>query len=825
MSLRALQVALLCSILQLAAGSAHAELRGAGDVVGTTTTGRGIEFRLTSGGIGRVEFRRTDVVRVRIAPSGRFDANGTAALIDSEPLAVAPTIYDTASVTYLVSVDAVVAVSKQPFGVIVWRSNGSLVQSELSGGTRWDTATGMVMTQKFALPDEHYFGFGERGGPIDRRGRRFFMYNTDRAGYDEFADPLYITIPFYWGLRGGDAYGVYFDNPAFPFFNADPDKDGIFTFGALAGELDYYVMSGPTPADVARQYASLTGRPQLPPLWTLGFHQSRYGYASQAEILNVASTLRAERFPADVLYFDIDYLDRLQTFSWNPSTFPNPHAMNAALDAQGFKRVNIIEPIVRTDDRLWDLLAWSGHFVRAPDGAPLVNTIWYGLVSWLDFTQPAAATWFGDMVKAFISTGITALWLDLNEPAQNFMPEAVYLGMGNSVNAPEARSDLQIRNLYALLEAKTAYQALAEARPGMRPWLFSRSGFAGMQRYSSNWGGDALSTFDSLRVSVAMSQSMALSGQNQFGHDIGGFLDSPSAELFVRWMEFAAYTPLFRNHAMNTSLPREPWVFGEPYSTMVRGIIEEHYRLLPYLYSLMAHASASGSPALSPLMFHFPKDERTYTSDTDFMLGPSLLVAPVVAEGATTRTVYLPAGTEWFNAAAADQRLPGGTVQTVDAPLDRTPLFIRAGAVIPKGPVVQHTGERPLTDPRVHLYSGPETTFLMYEDDGLTFDYQNGVHLWTALTRRDVDEGAEVEARRVGGTWTPPEGRRWWFEFHGLAGLPREVLANGVALPRVASEAVLAASTAGWTLTSAGRVVVMTPDSVNPVVVRVVRVP
>lgn len=780
-----------------------ADTRQAGRVLGTVTFDTGADFALEQGAAARVQLVADDTVRVRFAPSGQFTARVSGAVVPGGTAAA--TVYDTAAVTYVIGSRITVVVLKDTFRVVAFRADGSLIQADLDPAVTWDTTTGAVVTTKWSPPDEHYFGLGERGGPLDRRGRQFAMRNVDWAAYGEFSDPLYVSIPFFWGMRGGKAYGLFLDNPAMPFFQFDADGSGSLKFGAGAGELDYYLFAGPQPAEVSAAYGHVAGMPALPPKWSLGYHQSRYGYASADEILHVASTLRAQQIPADAIHFDIDHLDRLQMFTWNAATFPDPVAMNATLEQLGFKRVNISEPLVRTDDRLFPYLAASNFLVTRPDGNPNVTDIWFGSVGWFDFTRSTAARWYIDVLKSFLSTGISATWNDLNEPAANYMVDGIYDFDG------ERRTDLEARNIYALRESTASYEAQLELRPNVRPWILSRSGYAGIQRYAANWGGDQSSSFDSMRVSVQMASSMALSGQNQYGHDIGGFLGSPSPELFIRWLQLGSFTTFFRNHAINTSQPREPWAFGEPYLSMARDIINERYRLMPYLYSLMAHAAFTGVPALTPTLFQFPGDQTTYAQDTDFMLGPSLLIAPVLAEGAWSRTVYLPAGADWYDT-ASDTKYVGGINVIVVATLGQIPVFARAGAVIPKGPVVQFTGQQPLIDVHVQLYPGPATRFDLYEDDGESFDYVKGHYLTTSIARSDTASGMMCHIERSGGDWVPPAGRSWWLEAHAFT-TPSAVIANGMALPRAATEDALQSMTQGWVKRDDGRVIVRVQDS------------
>ena len=803
---------LACSLL-IAAPSAQAELRHAGNVVGTVTSGSRIDLFLDNGPMIRLEVLADDTLHVEFAPDGLPRGSTTSALAGEQPLSTSATIDNTFGFISIAAQRFFALVVKQPYRLVVWRPDGSLLQADLDPAISWDPQTRVVYTRKWAPPEERYYGLGERGGPLGRRGRSFTMRNEDHAAFGPLTDPLYITIPYIWGARGADTYGVFMDEAAAPYFSVDADGSGTLLFGGVSGGLSYYLLPGPAPAQVAEAYGHLTGFSTLPPRWTLGYHQSRYGYDSQQRVLSVAETLRALQIPADAIYFDIDYLDRLQMFSWNTTTFPDPIGMNARLAGLGFKRVNIMEPLVHTGDRFWQPLADAGYFLKKPSGAPLVNDIWFGTVSWLDFTKTAAASWYRGLLAAFLSTGIDAVWNDLNEPASNSMPDAVYDFDGHP------RLDVEARNLYALREAEQSYLAQRDLRPNMRPWGISRSGFAGIQRYMANWGGDALSDWDTLRDNVRTSLSMALSGQNFFGHDIGGFLGSPDAELFTRWMEFSAFTPLFRNHAMNTSLDREPWAFGEPTLSRARTIINNRYRLLPYLYTLFERASRTGAPAIAPAFFHFPGDAATWNEDTEFMVGESMLVAPVLWQGIDVRPVYLPAGASWYDA-RSDLVYGGGAIHTVPAPVGDTPVFVRAPAVIPKAPVTQHTGERPLTEPELHLYRAGgtfDTSYALYEDDGQSFDYTEGVYLRTRIAFSGTGTSERVVISRAEGRYVPPAGRAWTLELHGTPAASLVTL-GGAPIPFFPSLSELSAAPAGWTV-AGGHVIVRVADAASPLTI------
>ena len=798
---RAAAAALLALVATAAPAAAAFQFVGA--VASTTVVPSGVEFRFAAGGLIRIDMLATDLVRLRISPTGVLSSRVSGA-ISGLPLPAGAAVYDTSSATYLLSHEAAVIVRKAPFQIFVLRPDGSPVLRGVPSGVGWDAESGLVTARFEAPAGERYFGLGLRGGPLDRRGRQILMMNVDRIAIGELDDPQYQSIPFYYGLIDGRAHGVFVDSPAVPFFDLDSAGTGVTSVGAMEGELDCYVIAGPAMWRVAHAYASLTGFPALPPAWSLGYHQSRFGYRSQQEFLDLAAAFRSYRIPADALHFDLYYLDRLQAFTWDPVTFPNPWLMNATLGAWGFKSVAIVDPVVRTDDRLHPYLAAAGHFVADVDAAPIVNSIFYGVVSWLDFTKRAAADWYRNTLASFLTTGISGVWNDLNEPAQNAMPEAIYDFDG------ERRTDRQARNLYALREVALSYDAQLQARPNVRPWVLSRGGYAGIQRYAATWSGDRLSSFEALRISVQMSASMGLSGAPQFGHDIGGFLGSPSPELFIRWLEFGSFTPFFRNHAMNWSDPREPWRFGQPYLGLARQVIEERYRLLPYMYSLFESASRIGQPVVAPTVFHYPDDAGTYTQDTDFMLGPMLLVAPVVREGDTTRTVYLPGGDRWTDV-RTETTYGGGQWVTVPAPLGAIPVFAREGAIVPRGPVRQFTGERVPEFLSVDVYPGPDASFTLYEDDGVSFDYRHGAFLRTRIAKTASAGVTRLEIERTEGAWMPPP-RPWLLTFHAHA-VPSAVDLNGTPLPFTPSSAGLESLAQGWTYLADGRLLVKAADA------------
>ncbi len=776
-------------LLVLTTLNANAAFRFAGNVESVTVATNGADFRLASGEQARVEIFRPGIARVRFAPSGTFTEKKTGAITAGAFTPPAVTVYDYTSVTYIVSDDIYAIILKNPLQIILIRNDGTLLSADQSAGIGWDTSTGLVLVRKYAPASEHYFGLGERGGPVDRRSRSFYLLNVDNAGYTQLDDPLYSSHSFFYTLANGKAHGVYLDNAAAPFFDFAATDSGTLTFGAMSGELDYYVMSGPQTIKVSQAFTTLTGKAPPPPLWSLGYLQSRYSYRSSSELETIAAKLRELKIPCDALFLDIDYMDRYGYLSWNQQTFPDPLAMNARLTDKGFRVVNILEPLLLRTDPLWPYFSGMEYLVGDRNRVPLVNEIFLGQVSWIDFTKLPAREFVKTQLKTFLATGISGIWNDLNEPAQNYMPEAIYSFDG------ENRTDLEARNLYALNETSLSWEALSELRPNERPWILSRSGFAGIHRYAAMWGGDTKSDFASLQTAVSMSASMGLSGVTQFGHDIGGFLGSPTPELFIRWLQFASYTPLFRNHASSLSAPREPWQFGEPYTSLARNTINERYRMLPHIYSIIALASLNGEPPLTPLMYHFAADQSTYAVNDEFMLGEHLLIAPVTIEGAVSRDVYFPAGCKWVDI-TSNQTYLGGQTVSFSVPLDKIPVFARAGSLLLRGPLKQHSTD-PVNGPlEVDIFPGGSGVLTLYEDDGISLGYKNGLFLRTDLINDTAGTERTFTIRRIDGQWAP--GPRIWRLNFKDATQPVIIERNGTLLPNAQSLATFESVSEAW---------------------------
>lgn len=769
-----------------------------------TPLANGALIPLAGGGSLRIEYHTQGLVHLEATPPG-VSSLPTGAVLAVPAAAGTAQVFEDAASIVVRQAGLVTLVRKSPLQVVVVRDDGSALLATLPDGLLHDAASGIVVQLQHARPDERFFGLGLVGGPLDKRGRLITMRNTDNAAYGEFTNPLYSSTPFWYGHTGGRTHGQYFDSPSVASFDLARDNAAVVRIAATGGTLNTWLMAGPAPQDVARAFAALTGPTPRPPRWATGYLQAHFGYASAAEVLSLAGEFRARAIPCDAFFLDLDYTDRLFTLSWNPSTWPDPPSFNAQMAAQGFRVVNILEPLVSVYDPLWNYLAASEYLVKAPGGQPVITNIWYGDVSFVDFTKPAARDFFKSALTLFLSSGTSGFWADLNEPAANDLPYAIFDFEGRP------RYEYTARNVYALWENATLRDALRAAWPNQRTFIVSRSGFAGVQRYAANWSGDTESTFDSLRVQVQIAASMGLSGQNFFGADIGGFLGAPDAELFTRWLQFGSATPFARNHSMNTSPLREPWRYGEPTTSIARAQIEWRYRLMPYLSSLFAQAEDRAEPVLAPTWFHFPADSATAAQSGEFMLGPSLLVAPVVTPGATTRSVQLPAGSAWIDYHTGT-RYAGGQSVSLAAPLERLPLLARAGAIVPMGPVRQHADQAVPDELVLDIFAGGNGSFTLHEDDGNTLDYRQGQYRALPLQWTESATAAQLTLGAASGQRAAIV-RPWWLQVRPWSTAPTAVRADGALLPQRASATQLTGTGGWWHDAASGRLLIRLPGA------------
>lgn len=689
------------------------------------------------------------------------------------------------------------------------RDGGVLIDDGEAGGyfTASETIDGqaqpVVGVRRKTPKDERFYGLGQKTGALLRRGHDLTLWNTDaydekHGGFAPDADPLYQSVPLLLGLRGGQAYGLFTDNTWRQSYDLAATAEEELSIRAAGGGIDQYLIAGPRFADVLRRYTTLTGRMPLPPRWALGYQQSRWGY-SEKKLREVASELRRRRIPADGLWLDIQHMRGFRSFTFDPKEFPEPRTLTAELSQQGFRTVVIVDPALKVDPG-WDLYdqALAGrHLLEVSPGVPYVGQVWPGDAVFPDFSAARTRAFWAGLVRRVTDEGVAGLWLDMNEPAD------MRKGSGGTVPGTVAADGdgrpttmAEVHNAYALLEAKASQEGLLLARPGQRSFLLSRAAYAGQQRYTALWTGDAPSRFETLTGTLPMLLGMGLSGFPLVGSDIGGYSGGATPELFARWMALGVLSPFCRGHVTQGVNDQEPWAFGQEVEDISRALLAWRYRLMPYLYSLAAEAAETGAPILRPLVFDFQEDAATHALDDQAMLGPFLLAAPVLREGARERTVYLPAG-RWFEYHSGAVYEGPATIR-IGVTLAALPLFVREGALLPHRPLVQHDGEAPAPELQLDAYPAErESAFTLYEDDGETLSYQAGAASRRRLRLQRLADGTLLSADPQEGGFLPPV-RSLLVRVRRVDRGVEKVLLDDQALPRLDSMEALQAAGRGF---------------------------
>ena len=738
---------------------------------------------------------RDDVLRVRMWPDGQEAEDASWAVL-STPLhsstAVAARPRGFATSKLQVTVDAELSLTVSDLAGHILQQDAAPVMRE--GKT--------FRVSKQLNSQDHFFGLGDKPGPLDRVGEAFTMWNTDRFGWQESSDPIYKSIPFFLQMREGRTLGVLFDNTYRTFFDFGHEKPQQYSFGAPDGPLTYFLLYGPDPKQVLSEYAWLTGPTPLPPLWSLGFQQSRYSYSPESELLEIEHRLRADHIPSDVLWLDIDFQKGNMPFTVDPVRFPDFPQMVKRLAADQFHLVVITDLHIAAQPGIgyapYDSGIANDRFVKLPDGSRYVGTVWPGPSVFPEFTQVQTRNWWGSLYKKFVADGVAGFWNDMNEPAvfdvpSKTMPDDVQHRIDEPGFAKRTATHLEIHNVYGMLNSEATYDGLLKLRPDERPFVMTRASFAGGQRSAVTWTGDNSATWNHLRMTMPQLMNLGLSGFSMAGADVGGFAGSPSPELLTKWLEIAAFQPIDRDHSAKGTRQHEVWVDGSAQEDIRRRFIEERYRLLPYLYTLAEETSHSGIPMMRPLFVEFPDataDGHPLDLDdngSEFMVGQDLLVAPNPSpDEVASYEVNLPPGT-WYDYWSGEQFERSSKILSRDLEqrdklnvnkpvlikprLDELPVYVRGGSILPIQPLTQSTEEKPAGPLTLRVYLGGDVTSPcageVYADDGHSFDYRKEVYARVRFSCSTEPDGSLIVHL------APQEGSFavWWkdyqLEIHG----------------------------------------------------------
>ncbi|MBI5538267.1 MAG: DUF5110 domain-containing protein [Deltaproteobacteria bacterium] len=660
--------------------------------------------------------------------------------------------------------------------------------------------TSTVRVVRSTPPDEVFYGFGERTGPLERRGQHMVFWNTDSyqsayGGWAPGTDPLYESIPFFVGLRETRAYGVFTNNAYRLEVDVAKAITDQYAIEAWGGIVDQYVIPGPTMAEVLQRYARLTGPAALPPRWALGYHQSRWGYSPASQLEQIGQEFRDRSIPADGLWLDIQHMDGLRTFTWDPATFPDPAGMIQALGAKGFKVIAIEDPGIKQEPgwSVYDTGLAGDHFLRKPSSELYVGVVWPGPAVFPDFTSQPARDWWGMQVGKEVKLGLRGVWLDVNEPT--VFPESGGGSVPNDVPvAGEAAPTTmaEAHNVYALQEARATFEGMVQNAPDRRPFILTRAGFAGIQRYAAVWTGDAPSSWESLQQTLPMLLNLGVSGVPLVGSDVGGYSGNATPELFARWMALGSVSPFFRGHVTNGVPSQEPWAFGQEVEDLSRDLIRQRYELLPYLYSTAADSAENGSPILRPLVYEFQSDPTVYHLDDEAMVGPWLLVAPVAEKDATQRSITLPAG-RWYELHSG-AIYEGPTTLQLTMTLAALPVYVRQGAILPRAQSMMWSDQQPIDPFTLEVYpSTQQSSYTFYEDEGDGYESSSRI----TYTLHQTATGAHLSAGPRQGTFQPAP-RTLLVRVRRVDHAPTQVTWDGSPMQQHADENALMQAKLGW---------------------------
>ena len=726
----------------------------------------------------RVTALTDDIVRVRAAAAGDLPEDASWAVPEKMRGRTVPvTVKQNADGVDLKTATLAVRIERSPLRLIVSDLAGHVISADAPARAVEAVDHGFLL-RKQLTQKEHFFGLGDKTGPLDRRGQAFTLWNTDAYRFQESTDPLYKSIPFFLcsGGRGG-SYGILLDNTWRSWFDFGKQDPQTLVFGAAGGPIDYYLIYGPTVHRVVERYTDLTGKPPLAPAWALGFQQSRYSYMSAAEVHDIADRLRAEHIPADVIWLDIDYQDRNRPFTINPVTFPDLPVLARDLRQQGLRLVAITDlHIAAAPDQgyvPYDSGIAGDHFLKRPDGSLYVGQVWPGPSVFPDFTRRETRSWWGSLYRDFVAAGIAGFWNDMNEPAifdtaTKTMPLDTQHRIVEPGFAPRAATHAEIHNVYGMLNSRATFEGQRQLEPNERAFVMTRASYVGGQRYAATWTGDNSSTWNHLELSIPMLLNLGLSAFAYSGADVGGFIGAPSPELMTKWIEIATFTPIFRAHSEKGTPHKELWVDGPVQLDIRRQFIEQRYRLMPYLYALADENARTGAPLMRPLFYDYPDAlDAPCEQPTAFLLGDRLLIAPPPhLESAQAYQICLPAGRwydYWTGEPAAVKSVPttvgarAAQMISVTPALDRLAVFVRAGAILPGQALVQSTSEMPQGPLFLDVYPGDDCRGTIYADDGHSMAYTEQGYLRQRVRCVQTNAGIDIDFDAREGRFQP-----WW---------------------------------------------------------------
>lgn len=756
------------------------------ECISYTKEGNRIVFNADDGSKLSLDILSGSVVKVWFDPVGTFvRANQSFAVVNENAEDTGNINVNDEPSSYEIYTSRLrIRMNKNPMQLQIFDKWQKLLFSDFKGIGHISDSTAKK-AYKVLRNDEQFFGLGEKSGPLNRRGRAYKMWNSDRPCYSTTEDPLYKSIPFFMSSY---QYGIFLDNTYKTEFKFGTESDEYYSFEAPDGAFIYYFIFGKDYKDILSQYIALTGQPILPPKWAFGFSQSRGLYTKEAQALETAAEFRKRQIPCDIIYQDIGWTQHLQDFEWREGNYVNPRQMLSTLGQQGFKVILSQDPVISQANRKqWEEANRLGFFVKDVRTGKAYDMPWPwgGNCGVVDFSVPGVADWWGEYQQKPLDDGARGFWTDMGEPAWSNEEEPDRLYMQHHIGMHD-----EIHNVYGLTWDQAVKEQFEKRNPDKRLYQMTRSAYAGLQRYTFGWSGDSgngndvLEGWGQLQNQVAVGISAGLGGIPFWTTDISGYCgditDYPAmAELYTRWMQFGIFNPLSRAHHEGDNAV-EPWKFGETAEKNSKAAIELKYQLFPYLYTYARKAYDTGLPIMRGLFMEYPHDEEAVKIEDQFIFGEELLVAPVLKKGERVKRLYLPEG-EWIDFNDKKTVYPGGQQITYRAPLNVIPLFVKKGSIIPMMPVMQYIHEKKDYPLFVHIFPNYEdetAEFELYEDDGENLDYLKDIASRTRFTCTTLSNGYRTEIEPSDKGFTQSDKRNIILAYH-LEEMPASVTVNG----------------------------------------------
>ncbi len=702
----------------------------------------------------RVHVISEHILRFRYAIEGRFDRDFSYGLDpdfipSTEKVQVAES--DTSLKISTLHLDC--HISKQNLMISIYDKQGRILSDD-EKGFHWEKNLKyggyIVQNSKMQQYGENYFGLGDKATELNLKGKRFVNWGTDEYGYHKNTDPLYKSIPLFYGLHDHGAYGIFFDNSFKSFFDFGKERSNVMSFWSQGGEMNYYFIAGPQLIDVAQRYTQLTGTAEMPPLWALGYQQCKWSYYPESKVMDIAQKMREYRIPCDALYLDIDYMDGFRCFTWDEEKFPNPKNMVDNLKAMGYQTMVIIDPGIKKDPEyhVFKEGLENDYFCKRIDGPYVEGKVWPGECYFPDFTKAEVRSWWSGLYKELIEDiGIAGVWNDMNEPALFEVESKTFPMDVLHDHDGDLTSHRKAHNIYGMQMARATADGVKKYRGDKRTLIITRSGYAGMQRYSSVWTGDNIADWSHIYLASVQAQRLAISGVSFCGSDIGGFIGQPTPEMMIRWIQLGIFHPFCRVHSSGDHGDQEPWVFGDECTNIFRQYVELRYQLLPYLYTCFYQYYKYGTPMMRPLVFVDQGDQKLIDYDHGFMCGDHILMFPSTREHELSQRIYLPRG-RWYNFWTKES-YEGQNEYDIDTPIDKAAIFIQAGSIIPYFPVQQYVGEKSIETIDLHIYKSLRNSEShLYLDDFDGYDYEKE-ELCTFTTFRTTTDSDKYSIQQI----------------------------------------------------------------------------